>query len=372
MKILQVSNYKPTIFGGLEAVVYHLSSTLSNMDHNVTVISSTNNKSLKNSKVSNFKIIEIPSFILNYRLIIPRNIIEIINQIKTNDVIHIHSPNLSFALLIGYLSIMLRKPIIVTVLTFFDGLSQPIFGLKIINLLVDLLVGLLAKLSNKVHVLNEADYRKIRYFNKKVIYIPNGLPEYYFSDKFNPDLFFSKYKLRDKKLILYVGRIDPLKGPQIFIEAINMLVKKNDNIHGVIVGSKNVYYNYIEKLIKKYELENNITLTGRIDEKMKISAYDASSVVVIPSCYDFVEAFSIVASEAWARHKPVVGSDIGALRFRIKPNENGFTAKANHPESFAYSIHNSLSLKAIKIPKDVCDWREIATQYENIYYEILK
>lgn len=81
----------------------------------------------------------------------------------------------------------------------------------------------------------------------------------------------------------------------------------------IIAGPGQSYRKYLENLARKLDLEKCVIFTGILLEEEKISAYDAANVVVIPSCSDFVEALSLVASEAWARGKPVVASNIGAL-----------------------------------------------------------
>ena len=56
-----------------------------------------------------------------------------------------------------------------------------------------------------------------------------------------------------------------------------------------------------KKASKKLNVEKHITITGPIPEKLEISAIDASTCLVVPSLYDYVEVFSLTTSEAWAR-----------------------------------------------------------------------
>jgi len=118
-------------------------------------------------------------------------------------------------------------------------------------------------------------------------------------------------------------------------------------------------------------LEEYVVLAGISSEEEKISAYDAANVVVIPSCSDMVEAFSLVASEAWSRGKPVVASRVGALRYRVKPGVNGYLAEPNNPRDLAEKILRASGMKVKTIPSDVCMWKDVCQRFEQLYEDVV-
>lgn len=230
----------------------------------------------------------------------------------------------------------------------------------------------LAKISDSIQVKNVGDYNKLSRVCKNLAFIPDGIPDSYFNEPKNPGFFTKKFGIDNKKIILYVGRLHPLKGPQILIRSLKFLLTYDPEILLVIAGPGKEYRRQLEALTEQLGLKKHVQFVGILSEKEKISAYDAAKVVVVPSCSDFVEAFSLVASEAWARGKPVVASNIGALRYRVVPKKNGFLVPPNNPQCLAENILNAFELKLTQIPKDVCKWDFVAKNFEQLYDDCVK
>jgi len=370
MKIAQISTFSPFLLGGQEAVVYNLSKELGKNGHEVTVIASNINTKVK-ADFTDFNTVHIPSFRFNNRLIIPRNLDAIRSYIAKAEIVHVHSPDVSFAFELGLLAKTMRKPIVTSVLSYFDSFKHPFLPMKFLAFPIEMSLSVLAKISEAVHVKNIGDYAKLSRLCGDVAYIPDGIPDSFFELPKNPSLFNKKFGIKDETIILYVGRLHPLKGPQILVRSLKYLVNKESKILLVIAGPGMDYRRHLENLSKKLGLEKHVIFTGILSEEEKISAYDAANVVVVPSCNDLVEAFSLVASEAWARGKPVVASDIGALRYRVVPEKNGCLAEPNDPRDLAEKILKALELKVTKIPDDVCSWKVVAKNFEQLYENVI-
>jgi len=371
MKIVQISNFPPSLLGGQEAVVYHLSKELSKIGNNVKVITSTTNAEVKVSFHDNFHTVHIPSFEFKNRVVLPKNLGVIRYFTQDSDIIHVHSPDVSFAFEIGLLSKFQRKPIVTSVLCYFDSFKHPFLPMKILAFPIEGSVGILAKMSDAVHVKNIGDYAKMLKMCNCVTYIPDGIPSAYFETSKNPNLFNNKFGITNEKIVLYVGRLHPLKGPQVLIQSFKYILRKEPKSLLILVGQGDSYRRYLENLVKTLNLERHVIFTGILSEEEKISAYDAADVVVIPSCTDCVEAFSLVASEAWARGKPVVASNIGALRYRVKPGINGYLTKPNHPRDLAKKTLEALDMKVKKISSDVRSWEVVAKNFEQLYEKVV-
>lgn len=371
MKIVQVSNFPLSLVGGQEAVVYHLSRELGKLGHELVVLTSTAPNGLfEIVPQEEFNVVSVPSWEFKSHLVLPRNLKGITRLIQDADIVHVHSPDVSFALEIGFLSKLKRKPTVTSVLCYFDSFKHPFLPMRILAFPIEVSVGVLAKISDRTHVKNVGDYAKMSRLCRNVAFIPDGIPDHYFQKPKNSHLFKNKFRIDSEKIVLYVGRIHPLKGIDVLIRSAKYIAEREKNFALTIVGPNNAYRQYLESLVKELGLQKRVIFTGLLSEDEKVSAYDAAEVVAIPSCNDIVEAFSLVASEAWARHRPVVGSRIGALKYRIEPNVNGYLAKPNDPKDLADKIIMAFGMNPKSIPADVLSWKPVAKSFEQLYKQI--
>jgi len=92
---------------------------------------------------------------------------------------------------------------------------------------------------------------------------------------------------------------------------------------------------------------------------------------VVPSLYDYVEVFSLVASEAWARRKPVVAFAVGELIYRVKHGVNGLLVKERNPQALAKALQELMSGKYdFKVDEKLYTWKEIALKLIDFYYKL--
>jgi glycosyltransferase involved in cell wall biosynthesis len=121
--------------------------------------------------------------------------------------------------------------------------------------------------------------------------------------KGNPELemkeFFSRYpQLRDKKLVLSMGRIHPKKGFDLLIEAFAKVLGPNPQWHLVIAGPDQVgWQKELTHRAEQLGVASRITWTGMIAGSLKWGAFRAAEVFVLPS---HQENFGVVVAEALA------------------------------------------------------------------------
>ena len=166
-------------------------------------------------------------------------------------------------------------------------------------------------------------------------YIPDGIQKEYLTKPPDPNRFRESFQLYDD-FILFIGRLHPAKGPQVIIKSLPLVIKKRPRLKAVFIGQGDKAW--LERIAVKLRVHNAVIFTGVISEELKISAIDSSIAVVIPSLYDYVECFSLVTSEAWARKKPVIASAIGELRYRVRNGFNGLLVPPNDPKLLAQAI----------------------------------
>ncbi len=140
--------------------------------------------------------------------------------------------------------------------------------------------------------------------DQKIVTIPNGIniDEYKYKDD---DLFKKKYGI-SKKNILFLGRLNFIKGPDILLAAFNALKEKVKDYQLLIIGPDEGMLNEMKKNIKNADSPDDVIFAGYVGGIEKSMAYHAADLVVIPSRQ---EAMSIVVLEAGITGTPVVITD---------------------------------------------------------------
>lgn len=184
----------------------------------------------------------------------------------------------------------------------------------------------------------------IRYYGaspEKIGVIPCGVN----MEQFQPiDKAVARHKLAlsDDKILLFVGRIDPLKGVEQLLRAIPHL----QSIRGlrlVVIGGDEDSQHEIERLQKlssELNIRDSVTFRGLIKHDELPSFYSAADACVIPSYY---ESFGLVALESLACGTPVVTTDVGDLKSIIRQGETGYVVTDNAPQNLANKIDSLLS-----------------------------
>ena len=144
------------------------------------------------------------------------------------------------------------------------------------------------------------------------------------------------------KIILFVGRIDPLKGIDKLIKAIPYL----QNIQGlrlVVIGGGEHSQREIEKLQElagNLNIQDSVAFPGLVKHDQLPYFYSAADACVVPSYY---ESFGLVALESLACGTPVVATDVGNLKYIIRQGETGYVVTDNVPHRLADKIALLLS-----------------------------
>ena len=138
-------------------------------------------------------------------------------------------------------------------------------------------------------------------------------------------------------IILFVGRIVPIKGIDKLLMALNHL----ENIERlrllVIGGDKNCQdeVNRLRRLSKSLKIESSVTFLGLVEQEKLPYFYSAADVCVFPSHY---ESFGLVALESLACGTPVVATDVGGIRSVVRDGETGYIVLDNVPQLLAEKI----------------------------------
>ena len=160
-----------------------------------------------------------------------------------------------------------------------------------------------------------------KYFTVPVAAVSNGVDLSDFKPGKASSEIYKKYKiLKDKKIVLYVGRVDPEKKVGLVIEAFNKACAKVHNIQMVIVGD-GVDKLRLEKMVFGMGLNDRIQFLGRVLPPDLHELYRVGDVFATAS---EIETQGIVLIEAAASGLPLIAVNAGAVSEVCINNKNGF------------------------------------------------
>lgn len=139
------------------------------------------------------------------------------------------------------------------------------------------------------------------------------------------------------KTILFVGRIEPLKGLDKLLTAMTYLNKKQE-LRLLVVGGNGYGQDEVERLqrlSRELGIENSVTFLGLIKQERLPLFYNAADVCVVPSYY---ESFGLVALESLACGTPVVSTKVGGAESVIRHGETGYLVADNNPQHMARKL----------------------------------
>lgn len=114
------------------------------------------------------------------------------------------------------------------------------------------------------------------------------------------------WKLEIGNYIIYTGNLYPHKNIQIILKVLQLL----PDLKLKIICARNIFSQRIEKLIKQYQIENQVEFLGFINDSDFQKIYSQALALVHPS---FMEGFSLTGLEAMALNCPVISSNTSCL-----------------------------------------------------------
>ena len=147
----------------------------------------------------------------------------------------------------------------------------------------------------------------------------------------------------DLPMILFVGRIQPLKGPSVAVEALGRMVTREAQL--VVVGGPSgregeAEMDRVDQAIARHRLHDRVRFEAPVPHHLLSSWYRAADVVVVPSRS---ESFGLVALEAAACGTPVVASSVGGLRTLVEHGTTGFLVSGRDPSVYATYLDQILT-----------------------------
>jgi D-inositol-3-phosphate glycosyltransferase len=218
---------------------------------------------------------------------------------------------------------------------------------------------------------------------EKITIIPCG---------YNPEQFYPANKSQcrrelglqdDDKIILQLGRIVPRKGVDNVIEAFAKVCQHIPNAKLLIVGGEDAAtvtsdtdeLAALKKLAVSLGVADRTIFAGQKDREVLRYYYNAADVFVTTPWY---EPFGITPLEAMACGTPVIGSDVGGIKYSVQPGITGLLVPPKSASALADKILsliqdesrcNQMSQNAIAHAARNFTWKGVASKMADLYQE---
>ena len=204
--------------------------------------------------------------------------------------------------------------------------------------------------------------------------IPNGVSKEDF-ELYNVDRFRKIKRLPDVPVILFMGRLNLIKGPDILLEAFILSTKYFPNYHLIYAGPDGGMLEGLKSRAKEKNLEEIVHFLGYLGAEEKSSAYHSANLLVVPSRQ---EAMSIVALEAGICGIPIMitdqcgFSDICNVDNRLEVPatadciSRGLESLLKNPQKL-----EGVASKLKKYIEERYSWNTITPLYINLYEKLL-
>lgn len=160
-----------------------------------------------------------------------------------------------------------------------------------------------------------------RYSNKKVVITPIGLDESKFNNCALENDFRQQYGLIDKKLMLYIGKMESRRNPLFLLKLMKLL---SDDFCLVLVGDGPLFEQI--KLIVKNDHINNVIILGKKNQEDLPAIYASADLFLLASSY---EIYGMVILESMFFGCPVLSTMTAGAEVLIENNKDGIIIDGN-------------------------------------------
>src|SRR4030043_1505554 len=327
MRIAHINMFFLPTFGGVEQVMYELAKRQVADGHEVHVFCCDSDKNqIIEKKEEVTEGIHIHRFSYWFRLSLSTfiwpSLLWKFGRFGKFDIVHSHVSGHAYILFTGILSKIKKfrhihtthcpwtdasfRPWVLRPFLFFNDLFMNKFSFKFIDKIIAITPW-------ELDILNEYVDDKT-----KIKIIPNGVDKILYK-KVRNNQFKKKNNIKEKNLVLFYGRLNPTKGPEMLAKTAINITKKRKDIAFIWVGPDEGKAEEVKTLIKPYK---NMKYLGPIKGKEKIAEmFQASDIYVMPS---YREGLPLTLFEAMASGLPIVASPVNGIPYEMEKGKNGF------------------------------------------------
>jgi len=172
------------------------------------------------------------------------------------------------------------------------------------------------------------------------------------SKEFNsPKLFFDRYGLKDKFVVLYFSQLFKRKGLMTLLKSFKAIESKYNSDLVLLVAGKGIDESFFKSEASKLRIKN-IKFIGYIEEKEKASLLNSCNVFVLPSLiYNGQrEGWGLVINEAASLSKPIITTDsVGSAYNLVENGNSGYIIKNGDYIALEKSIEKIMIDKKLRL-----------------------
>jgi D-inositol-3-phosphate glycosyltransferase len=155
----------------------------------------------------------------------------------------------------------------------------------------------------------------------------------------------------DGVVLVFVGRVQPLKAPDVVLHAAARLIREDPALAGKLTvafvggpsGTGRQDPDRLTELAGQLGLAGQLRLEPPCPQPELARWYQAATVVMVPS---YSESFGLVAMEAQACGTPVVAASVGGLRTAVRDGYSGILVDSRDPVWYARAVRDLLTSPA--------------------------
>lgn len=213
--------------------------------------------------------------------------------------------------------------------------------------------------SNQLIASTESDRQQmIRWYgipSSRVTVIPAGVDLAHFRPRSSTQAR-RRLELGEQPVVLFVGRIQRLKGIDVLLGATAELVRRSPGVrptvlivggspYGSAVTAEALELQRLRRLAEDLGIADVVRFEGGVQQERLPDYYSAANVTVMPSTY---ESFGLVALESMACGTPVVATRVGGLTSLVRDGETGYLVPWRDPSLFADRLQTLLTRPALR------------------------
>lgn len=310
MKVLAVTPYLASTYGGTSKCITELAQEISHLDVNLDLVTTNAALDIDNSlsswvKKQNYRIRYFPCWYRNDFIISFRLIIWLIKHISQYDLVHTNTIFAPLISITNFICLWYKKPYINTP----HGMLEPwalSYKAKKKKYYYQWLEKPLLKKACAIQTLASSEAQKVQNLGfPNTITIPNGIHIKEYQTLPSPEIFYQQFShTRDRTLILFLGRIDPKKGLDLLAPAFARTYQKFPNTHLIVAGPDSInFMPTAKKFFQDAGCEDAVTFTGMLQGNLKLAALAAATIYIAPS---YSEGFSMSVLEGMASGLPCI------------------------------------------------------------------
>ncbi len=157
----------------------------------------------------------------------------------------------------------------------------------------------------------------------------------------------------DAVVLMFAGRIQPLKAPDVLLRAVRLLIERDPALRGRLVvpivggpsGSGLEHPESLAQLATTLGVDDVVRFVPPVAQSVLVDWYAASTLVCVPS---YNESFGLVAVEAQATGTPVVAAAVGGLPTVVRDGHSGLLVEGHDPVDYATVMRRIIDQPALR------------------------